>query len=136
MKSSPHQQLNKFSQFARQLASEHISGSSCGSCYEMQKEFSRNIKKLRQIYQRYQTSLTHKIALPPASEWLVDNMYLINEQIQYIRRNFPKSYCKKLPSLIDGPMRGYKRIYAIILELLEKTDGRCDPEMLKEFLWE
>src|SRR5690554_6243511 len=134
LNSSSHQQLNEVSYFARQLASDHISGSSRSN--KMQRDFFRNIKILRQIYQRYQSSAAHKITLSPACEWLVENMYLINEQIQYVRQNFPRSYSKKLPNLIDGPMRGYKRIYAIIRELLEQADGLCDPEMLKEFLWE
>lgn len=136
MKSPYDQQQNELSQFARQLASEHITGASHRGCYEIQNRFFQNVKNLNNMYQQYKISLTQKIALPPASEWLVDNMYLINEQAEFIKRNFPKSYCRKLPCLINDTMNGRKRIYVIISELLNKTDGRCDPETLKEFLWE
>lgn len=134
MNSYSCQQLDDLIYHARQLASGHITGARGRDL--MRRDFFRNVRILRQIHQRYQTSVSLKLTLPPACEWLMENMYLINEQIQYVRRNFPRGYSKKLPALIAGPMRGYKRIYAIMLELLEKTDGRCNPETLKEFLWE
>ena len=136
MNSIPRQPLNELVQFAHQLASEQVIGSKRNSCYAMRKELSRDIKKLNQISQRYQADLDRKTIFPATGECLVDNMYLLNEQAQFIRKNFPKNFCKKLPNLITGPDRGCKRIYIIILKLLEKTDGRCDPEILKEFLWE
>lgn len=131
-----NQHFSELVQFARQLAAEHVTSVKYWGCYSVLKQFSHDLKRLNQIFQRYRTGMTKKIVLPPASEWLVDNMYLINEQAQFIRRNFPRHYCKKLPGLVDGPNKGYKRIYAIISELLKFTDGQCDPEILKEFLWE
>lgn len=136
MISNPEQKFDELFQVARHLATQHRTGSSNSGCYLIWKTFSRNLKELNRISQRYKAILERKIPLPAASEWLVDNIYLINEQAQFIRRNFPRSYCKRLPTLIDGPAKGQNRIYIVILELLEQTDGRCDLEMLKSFLWE
>ena len=33
----------------------------------------------------------------PASEWLLDNFYLIEEQIRIARRHLPRNYSRQLP---------------------------------------
>ena len=40
----------------------------------------------------------HRIT--PASEWLLDNFYLIEEQIRTARRHLPKGYSRELPRLL------------------------------------
>jgi hypothetical protein len=39
----------------------------------------------------------------PAAEWLLDNFYLIEEQIQIARRHLPRGYSRELPRLLNGP---------------------------------
>lgn len=69
----------------------------------------------------------------PASEWLLDNFYLIQEQIHTIRRHLPRGYGRALPQLA-GSLPGYPRIYDIALQIIEHSDGRWDLENLKRFL--
>ncbi len=69
----------------------------------------------------------------PAAEWLLDNFYLIEEQIRIARELLPASYSKKLPSLRTGPLRGFPAVYAVALELVSHTDGRVDVENLSAF---
>src|ERR1700720_2806013 len=35
----------------------------------------------------------------PAADWLLDNFYLIEEQIQMARRHLPREYSRELPRL-------------------------------------
>ncbi|MCX5897933.1 MAG: hypothetical protein NTY29_07045, partial [Proteobacteria bacterium] len=49
--------------------------------------------------------------IAPAGEWLLDNFYLIEEQIRTARRHFPKGYSRGLPRLQDGPSAGLPRVY-------------------------
>ena len=37
--------------------------------------------------------------ITPAGEWLLDNFYLIEEQIRTARRHLPKGYSRELPRL-------------------------------------
>ncbi|MBX9868725.1 MAG: hypothetical protein K2X63_02920, partial [Burkholderiaceae bacterium] len=37
--------------------------------------------------------------ITPAAEWLLDNYYLIEEQIRTAKRHLPKNYSKELPRL-------------------------------------
>ncbi|MGD8389406.1 MAG: hypothetical protein PVG49_19830, partial [Desulfobacteraceae bacterium] len=42
----------------------------------------------------------------PAGEWLLDNFYLIEEQIRMARRHLPKGYSRKLPRLLNSQSAG------------------------------
>ena len=73
-------------------------------------------------------------SITPAGEWLLDNFYLIEEQIRTARRLLPKGYAKGLPRLKNGPSEGLPRVYDIALETISHGDGRVDPERLISFV--
>ena len=72
--------------------------------------------------------------MAPAGEWLLDNFYLIEEQIQTAKQLLPKGYAKELPHLKNAPSRGLPRVYDIALEAIAHGDGRVDPERLESFV--
>ena len=71
--------------------------------------------------------------ITPAGEWLLDNFYLIEEQIRTARRHLPKGYSRELPRLLHGPSAALPRVYDIALEMILHGDGRVDPEILSRF---
>ncbi len=70
----------------------------------------------------------------PAAEWLIDNFYLIEEQIRTVRRHLPRSYSQELPRLANGPHAKYPRVYGIALELISHVDGQVDAASLNAFI--
>jgi cellobiose phosphorylase len=72
--------------------------------------------------------------ITPAAEWLLDNYYLIEEQIRTARRHLPKGYSRELPRLRNGPSAGLPRVYDIALETISHGDGRVDTESLSRFV--
>ncbi|MFZ6814789.1 GH36-type glycosyl hydrolase domain-containing protein [Undibacterium sp. Rencai35W] len=72
--------------------------------------------------------------ITPAAEWLLDNFYLIEEQIRIAKQHLPKGYSKELPRLTNGPSGGKPRVYDIALETISHGDGRVDPEGLSRFV--
>ena len=72
--------------------------------------------------------------IAPAGEWLLDNFYLIEEQIRMAKRHLPKGYSKELPRLLEGPSAGLPRVYDIAHEAISHGDGRVDPESLRSFV--
>ena len=72
--------------------------------------------------------------IAPAAEWLLDNFYLIEEQIRSTRRLLPRSYSGELPRLANHLQADYPRVYDIALELITHTDGRMDAARLTGFL--
>jgi cyclic beta-1,2-glucan synthetase len=72
--------------------------------------------------------------IAPAGEWLLDNFYLIEEQIRTARRHLPKGFSRELPRLREGPSAGLPRVYDIALETIAHGDGRVDLENLSRFV--
>src|SRR5260370_14620457 len=54
--------------------------------------------------------------IAPAGEWLLDNFYLIEEQIRTAKRHLPKGYSQALPRLLKEPSAGMSRGYYVALE--------------------
>ncbi len=72
--------------------------------------------------------------IAPAAEWLIDNFYLIEEQIQLARRHLPRGYSRELPRLVNTSSAGLPRVYDIILELICHVDAQMDEEPLRAFI--
>ena len=69
-----------------------------------------------------------------AEAWLLDNFYLIEQQITLARRHLPRGYSRQLPRLADGPSAGFPRIYDLALELISHRDGRVDSDNATQFV--
>ena len=72
--------------------------------------------------------------ITPAGEWLLDNFYLVEEQIRTAKRHLPEGYSRELPQLLNGPSAGLPRVYDVALETISHGDGRIDPESLSRFV--
>ena len=72
--------------------------------------------------------------ITPAAEWLLDNFYLIEEQIHLARRHLPRGYSRELPRLVNGSSTGLPRVYDIVLELISHVDAQVDIEQLRAFV--
>ncbi len=70
----------------------------------------------------------------PAGEWLLDNLYLIEEHIRIAHKDFPKGYSRELVQLENGASKGLPRVYDIALEVISHGDGRLDAAGLARFL--
>lgn len=70
----------------------------------------------------------------PAEAWLLDNFYLIEQQIGLARRHLPRGYSRQLPRLAEGLLAGFPRIYDLALELISHMDGRVDSDNATQFI--
>ncbi|MGY0633058.1 GH36-type glycosyl hydrolase domain-containing protein [Luteimonas sp. A478] len=75
-----------------------------------------------------------KRRLTPAGDWLLDNLYLVEEQVRIARRHLPKGYSRELPRLQGGPSDQLPRVYDIALNAISHGDGRVDVESLDRFI--
>ncbi|MEP7096373.1 MAG: glucoamylase family protein, partial [Dokdonella sp.] len=74
----------------------------------------------------------HRIT--PAGEWLLDNLYLIDDQIRTARLHFPERYSWELPRLQRGASAGLPRVYDIALNAISHGDGRVDQDTVSRFV--
>lgn len=72
--------------------------------------------------------------ITPGAEWLLDNFYLIEEQILIARKHLPKGYSEDLPYLANKLAAGMPRVYDIVLEIISHSDGRVDFRSLSSFI--
>lgn len=70
----------------------------------------------------------------PTEAWLLDNFYLIEQQISLARRHLPHGYSRQLPRLADGPSAGFPRIYDLALALISHMDGRVDSDNVTQLI--
>ncbi|WP_235834952.1 glycoside hydrolase family 94 protein [Piscinibacter terrae] len=72
--------------------------------------------------------------ITPAAEWLLDNFYLIEEEIRTAKRHLPPGYSRELPRLRAGPQAGLPRVYDLALHAVAHGDGRLGRGTLTRFV--
>ena len=87
-----------------------------------------NARVLLAAYDLVTAAATPGQRIVPAEAWLLDNFYLIEQQIGLARRHLPRGYSRQLPRLAEGPSAGFPRIYDLALELISHMDGRVDSD--------
>ena len=95
---------------------------------------AENERLLLEVHKLLTEHVTADRQITPAGEWLLDNFYLIEEQIRTAKRFLPKGYNRELPHLLNGPSAGLPRVYDIALETISHGDGRVYQENLRSFV--
>jgi cyclic beta-1,2-glucan synthetase len=85
-------------------------------------------------FNRATLAVSHNRRVTPAAEWLLDNFYLIEEQIHMARRHLPRGYSRELPRLLNGPSVRLPRVYDIVLEFIAHVDAQIDKGPLRAFV--
>jgi hypothetical protein len=79
-------------------------------------------------------AVTANRRITPAAEWMLDNFYLIEEQIRTAKRHLPKGYSRELPRWAHGPSAKLPRVYDLAFEAIAHGDCRIDEEGLSRFV--
>lgn len=119
--------MDQLGQHAKALAGRHEVDKRAGPD-QLLGRLEKNEAVLVEAHQMIVASLAAKGRMSPADEWLLDNFYLIEEQIHIARRHLPKHYSRELPRLLKGPSADFPRVYDIALELITHVDGRVTAE--------
>ncbi|HMJ45908.1 MAG TPA: hypothetical protein VK498_01175, partial [Ferruginibacter sp.] len=124
---------DKLEQHAAALAKRHV------LVYEktteqLLKRLSENEHILLDVYALLSYNLKQNNRIAPAAEWLLDNFYLIEEQIYTGKKHLPRGYSKALPRLQKGPSAGLPRVYDMAVEIISHSDGHVDLLSLKSFV--
>jgi hypothetical protein len=104
------------------------------SADQLLKRLEDNEKMLLKVRNLLVESIRNDKTITPASEWLLDNFYLIEEQVVIARKHLPKGYSEALPYLAEGMSAGMPRVYDIVLEIIAHSDGRVDVNSLTRFV--
>ena len=124
--------VEQLTRHARSLAAGHKTGNHRGA-NRLLARLDANERELR-AFNRATLGGNRHCRITPGAEWLLDNFYLIEEQIQMARRHLPRGYSRELPRLINGPSAGLPRVFDMVLELISHVDAQIDAGPLVAFI--
>ena len=93
-----------------------------------------NGRVLLEYYRATARSIRKEQTITPAAEWLVDNFYIVEEQLREIRDDLPTGFYRKLPKLAAGHLEGYPRVFGVAWAFIAHTDSQFEPELLRRFV--
>ena len=94
----------------------------------------KNFKEIEKIYLKLNSDANENKELPKASEWLLDNFYIIELQYKGIRRSLKQEKKMVLNVLAKGQLKKYPRIYILALELISHTEGAVTENDIINFI--
>ena len=126
--------IERLEQHAESLAAAQPVTTSGGTCRRLIKRLKDNGQVLFASYRDVAQAVGEERAITPADEWLLDNFYVAQEQIRQVHRDLPSGFCRGLPKLAMGPLRGYPRVFGLAWALVAHTDSRLDRQTLVRFV--
>ncbi|WP_172856646.1 glucoamylase family protein [Thermoanaerobacterium sp. RBIITD] len=118
---------------AQDLAQNHYLIKDTKLNYMLIPRMNKSYNYIKSVYRSINTGEDTQ-SISQDAEWLLDNFYIIEEQVKEIRRSLSKGYYSGLPGLKNSILKGYPRVYAIALELVSHTDGRIDEDTVLNFI--
>jgi cyclic beta-1,2-glucan synthetase len=126
--------VERLEQHAESLAAAQIVTSEPGPGRPLLPRVLENGRVLLDCYRVIARAIQKEHVITPAAEWLVDNFYIVDEQLREIRDDLPPGYYRKLPKLASGHLEGYPRVFGVAWAFVAHTDSRFDPEVLHRFV--
>lgn len=119
---------------AKAMAQEHsVEFRKYGAGWPMLR-MNENYNTILSVCKSLNEDIVQKRTVPPAAEWLLDNFYIVEEQVKSIRRDLTRKEYNELPVLKRGPFKGYARIFAISAEFVSHIDGQIEVDTLMKYL--
>src|ERR1700719_2359792 len=126
--------VERLEQHAESLAAAQTVTQTAGEGRPLLPRVLENGRVLLEVYRATAAAISREQAITPAAEWLVDNFYIVEEQLREIRDDFPPGYYHKLPKLASGHLEGYPRVFGVAWAFIAHTDSRFEPELLRRFV--
>jgi len=102
---------------------------------QLLKSFEDNARFIKKTYREVSGAAERGTMLAPVEEWLVDNYYLIAEQICEIREALPRKFYRRLPLLADSQSINFQpRVFALADTLVADTGGFLSRRSLLQFI--
>jgi cyclic beta-1,2-glucan synthetase len=126
--------VDRLEQHAESLAAAQTVTSDPSSGKSLIEGVAENGRALLEYYRATARTVQQDQTITPAAQWLLDNFYIVEEQLREIRDDLPPSYYRKLPKLASGHLKGYPRVYGVAWAFVAHTDSSFDPEVLRRFV--
>ncbi len=125
--------IERLEQHAESLASSHAVSRKPSRGHALLPRVKENGRVLAECRRNIARAVREERSIAPAAEWLLDNFYVIEEQVREIIEDLPPGFYRQLPKLSGGDMAGYPRVFALAWAFVTHTDSRFDPDWLRRF---
>ena len=125
--------IDQLTRHARMLVARHKVGEGLHDDLLLPR-LANNEQALLSAYEALSGAVPAKRRISPAGEWLLDNFYIIEEQIRTTKRHLPPNYSRELPHLVNAKSLHLPRVYDLALEVIAHVDGRVDEENITAFV--
>ncbi len=93
-----------------------------------------NFKVIEQVYNLLNEHLKLGISIHPAGEWLLDNLYIIEETVKQIEKDLTLKKYTNFVGIASGTYKGFARIYVLASEIVAYTDNKIERNDLEDYL--
>ena len=124
----------RLEQHAENLAAAQVASQDIGEGRPLIPRVLENGRILLEYYRATANAIQQGGTITPAAEWLVDNFYIVEEQLREIRDDLSPGFYRRLPKLASGHLEGYPRVFGVAWAFVAHTDSRFEPELLRRFV--
>ena len=125
---------NQLDSYLEKIASDHIlQEKSDKSTYPIPR-LKEDFEVIKEVYKLLNEHLETGIPIHPAGEWILDNLYIIEEAIKNICKELTLKKYTNFLGIANGRYEGFARIYVLAGEMVAYTDGKINGENLKQML--
>lgn len=115
--------------YAKKLAINHsVKRGSNKNSFPL-KFLKKDFEVIREAYDVLSESVSNNVPISPSGEWILDNFYLIEEQVNAIENDLSLEKYIRLPSV-----NGVARVYSIARKFVYYTDGVVTSEGIETFI--
>ncbi|ADL50417.1 glycosyltransferase 36 [Clostridium cellulovorans 743B] len=100
----------------------------------IRKLLDESYKEIIKGYEYIDKDVRDKKEVIPASQWLLDNLYLIEKEYKDIKFKTPNFFYKRLPVLTKGELAGFPRVYQIAASIVAYTEGKICKGSIESFI--
>lgn len=91
-------------------------------------------KIIQEVYNLLNEHLKLGIGIHPAGEWLLDNLYIIEQTVKQIQKEMTLKKYTNFVGIANGQYKGFARIYVLASEIIAYTDNKIEKKDLESFL--
>ena len=125
---------NQLEEHLKKIAIEHtLKNYSEKQTYPIQR-LKLNFNYITTVYKMLQDHIRLNIPIHPAGEWLLDNYYIIEENVKMAIKELNLKKYTNFLGIASGTYKGFARIYVLASEIVAYTDSKIDRKNLEDLL--
>ena len=118
----------------QKIASSHnLVGKSTKQTYPVP-HLLESFEVIQNVYNLLNEHLKLGIGIHPAGEWLLDNLYAVEESVKEIEKELTLKKYTSFLGIANGQYKGFARIYVLASEIVAYTDNKIERKDLEDYL--